>query len=874
MKKILLFGSLVILAVLAKATEPPTTTIDAIHFIENKGQWDERVTHRVRVPQGNLYFHRGGFTYDFLESEFFHHHHEKEHDQPQGYIVPTENEATQERIAQQLPSEFITAKAHALKVTFQDYQENYQVVGKDLSSAYYNFYYGNDEKKWVHQARAYGGIRYEGIYKGIDFQMRQFGEGLKYEFFVAPHVQPEKIRMRYEGAEKMYLENGQLKIFTSVITLIEYNPIAFQIVGGDTVYVDCRFRLKKNEVSFEFPKGYHSEYPLIIDPLLAFSTYSGSFADNWGFTATYDTEGNLYAGGIVMDNRQFPITSGAYQAVFRGGISDVSIIKYNKNGTNIIYATYLGGSNVEVPTSMVVNSRNELIVLGITGSNNFPVTTNAPFPFFRGGSDITPIGGIQYNNGSDLFISRFSNDGTALLGSTYLGGSANDGINTPNSYVQGNNFQIVLNLNYGDEFKGEVVVDDNDNIYIASCTYSTNFPVNGFKITNSGNEEGVVVKFNSTLSSLLWSTYVGGTFSDAAYSLRVHNSRVYVVGATRSNNMDMGGSGFDKTFNGGVIDGFAYVLNANTSSLLASTYLGTDQIDEAYHVDIDNEGNPIIAGLTFGSYPITSGTYNNPSSGQFIHGLNSSLVTTLFSTRIGANTSRPAISITAFSVDKCGNIYLAGWGGATNTTHIGGSTSGMPITSNAIQANTDGSDFYIAMFSKNATRLLYGTFLGHISSSPLQEHVDGGTSRFSPEGIVYQSVCSCGTTAFPTTPGVWSNFNRATLIGDPTVLRCNIASFKFELEKLKSSFTVSQSTGCAPLTINFRSTSENAIKLTWDMGDGKTFTNLTNFNYTYSQPGTYIVKLTAESDFICTPDVFQQTITIHPRNNMSVSTSS
>ncbi|GAB4338267.1 MAG: hypothetical protein OHK0038_16950 [Flammeovirgaceae bacterium] len=875
MKKIglLTFWFTIIISTLSFANQPPT--LDDIHFIENKGQWDERVQFRVRIPNGSLFFHRGGFTYDFLEEELFHHHHSSTNENAQ--ILPYEYNSpisTQDRTSNALPHDSFI-KAHALKVMFLNYSSGYLAKGIDASPTYYNFYYGNDPSKWASEVKAYRGVEYRQIYSKIHFQMKAHEAGLKYEFLVEPYGNPNQILMEYQGADQMSLENGKLKIITSLMTLIEQNPVAYQIIDNQKVQIPCNFKLTNNKVSFELPEGYQKQYPLIIDPVLTFSTYSGSFADNWGFTATYDNAGNLYAGGIVLDNRQFPISSGAYQAVFRGGVADVSIIKYNNTGSGILYATYLGGSNIEVPTSMVVNSKNELVILGTTGSSDFPVTTSAPYKFFNGGTNITPIGGLPFNNGSDLFVAKLSADGKSLNGSTYLGGSANDGINTPHSIpTDGSGLRIVLNLNYGDEFRGEVVVDNADNIYIASCTFSTNFPANAFKTFNSGNEEGIVAKFNPNLSSLNWATYVGGTASDAVFSIKVKNNRVFVAGATRSSDLSMNGTGLNKTFFGGIIDGFVYAFNSSGTSLIASTFLGTNEVDEVYNIDIDDAGNPIVAGLTFGDYPTTSGVYKNNNSGQFIHKLNPNLDLTAFSTVIGASSGEPDISLTAFSIDKCGNIYLAGWGGATNASHIGGSTSNLPITNNAFQKNTDGSDFYIAMLSKNASTLLYATFLGSVSNSGFQEHVDGGTSRFSSEGIVYQSVCSCGTSAFPTTPGAWSNKNNATVIGDPTTLRCNIASFKFELEKLKSDFTTSSASGCAPLTINFQSNSENATSLKWDMGDGKTFQNVSNFNYTYSKAGTYTVTLTAENNFLCTPEIMTKTITVHSREGMKVESSS
>ena len=194
--------------------------------------------------------------------------------------------------------------------------------------------------------------------------MRVENDQLKYDYIVAPFANPKQIKCEYKGIENIFLKDRNLYIQTSVNTIIEQEPYAYQIIAGEKIEVPCEYQLKRQKISFEFPEGYDSNYELIIDPLLVFSTYSGSTADNFGYTATYDQHGFLYAGstsfGVV-----YPTSIGAYQINFAGGTgnggTDIAITKYDTSGTSRLYSTYLGGDLDELPHSMIVNSSNELL---------------------------------------------------------------------------------------------------------------------------------------------------------------------------------------------------------------------------------------------------------------------------------------------------------------------------------------------------------------------------------------------------------------------------------------------------------------------------------------------------------------------------------
>ena len=165
----------------------------------------------------------------------------------------------------------------------------------------------------------------------------------------------------------------------------------------------------------------------------------------------------------------------------------------------MIYSTYLGGDSDELPHSMVVNSSNELFIFGTTSSLNFPTTSGAYQTSFNGGTYYGVGGlGVTFNNGSDIFVSKLSTDGGSLLSSTYIGGSENDGLN----------IHVPINKNYADEVRGEIDIDKNNNVYIATCTKSTDFPVtNSFQSVYNGDQEGCVFKMDNQLSTIVWSTF-------------------------------------------------------------------------------------------------------------------------------------------------------------------------------------------------------------------------------------------------------------------------------------------------------------------------------------------------------------------------------
>ncbi len=810
-----------------------------IKFVENKGQWENFIQYKADIPDGNLFLLKNKLTYVFYKGGSEHLHGQKEHSKAENKF-----------------------KAHAFHVNFLKANDNITIKREQPYEGINNYYLGNDPAKWQSGVISYQKIIYENIWPNIDWQMYSYGADLKYDFVVHPGTNTKKIKLLYEGVDNIYLSDGNLHVHTSVNNFIEQQPYAYQIVNGIKITVPCDYKLKNNELSFSFPEGYNRNVDLVIDPRLIFSSYSGSTANNFGFTASYDDEGNLYAGGNVF-GMGYPTSTGAYDSTFNGGTNlvDISISKFSTDGSSLIYSTYLGGNETEVPHSLVTNSNNELYILGTTSSTDFPISSDAADNTFGGGTfaNYTQNGAV-YRLGTDIIVCKLNADGTALLGSTYMGGSGNDGLNQAFIY------------NYGDQFRGEIIVDDNSNIFVASSTRSVGMTlVNPLQDTIRGSQDGFVFKLNSDLSVIEWSTYFGGNNDDAAYGIQFDRmGNMYICGGTTSDTLLPGisATSLNNQLQGN-IDGFIGHISADGSTAINSTYLGTTAYDQVYFVQTDTNNNVYVLGQTEGQYDsmsVNGSIYYDENAKQFIHKLNPTLNNTIFATTFGTNTPVPNISPSAFLVNDCENIFLSGWGGNTNNQ---GNTLGMFVTANAYDETTDGSDFYFLLLSQNAASALYATFFGGtqtFGSGISAEHVDGGTSRFDKKGIMYQAVCaSCGlsTNNFPTTPGVVSNTDNSS--GG-----CNIGVIKFDFSELTADLEVSLDQSCGSGRASFANKSLGGIKHHWIFGDGTdtTLNSTETVFHNYDAVGTYEILLIITDSTTCTlQDTASTIITIFEENN-------
>ncbi len=809
-----------------------------IPLIENKGQWPQHVHGAFKFEGGQVFLEDGALRYDlhdFSEIQAIH-----------GGGENNEN---------------AKAYGHAYEVAFEGAKGG-EFLPEAPFDTYHNYFLGNDPSRWASHVGTFRGAWLKGIYKGVDAHFYSKDGVLKYDFILAPGVSPEQIQLKYTGQDKINIKNGRLHISLSTGMVIEQQPIAFQEIEGERIRVACEYQLDNKLLSFAFPKSYDPAYPLIIDPELIFSTYSGSFSDNFGFTATFDDEGHLYSGSSAF-GAGYPTTLGAYQEVWGGGDgqgslagTDIAISKYALDGTSMIYSTFIGGANDELPHSLICTSAGELIVLGTSSSLNYPTTINAYLTNFQGGSNVAPSGvGVQYVNGSDIVVSKFSASGGSLLGSTFLGGSDNDGVNT----------SVTLKFNYADEFRGEVELDEDENILIASCTYSSDFPVVDAVQTNYNDGlDGIITQLNPDLSEVIWSTYFGGTGDDGVYSLAVSDDNdIAFCGGTNSFDLPFM-TNWETNYQGGIADGFVGRISADGASINAGSFVGSAAYDQAYFVELDGDNQVHLYGQTQapGDQLIINADYGIPSSGMHVAKFSPDLNELIWSTVFGTGSGEPNLSPTAFLVDVCGKIYLSGWGGSTNTSSNPNTDNvfNMDITPDAFQSTTNGSDFYILVIEDDASALVYASYFGGGTSN---EHVDGGTSRFDRKGQIYQSVCAgCGSNDdFPIFP---SNAHSATNNSN----NCNNGVFKFDFQLpiTIADFYVPP-TACANEPLPFINSSTNVSQVEWDFGDD---TGSTTFSpqHQYLEPGIYEVTLAVSNPLTCNiTDTLRRTIEIVEANS-------
>lgn len=795
-------------------------------FIENGRQWPETVQYSTAIPGGKLYLERGNFTFDLFDAA-------------------TVNKvfAGHSSSAKQASNPPSILNCHAYKVHFTGANLATNPSGKKVTPGTYNFFLGNDPSRWSSGNKAYEEVIYTELYPGVDLKIYSKGS-LKYDFIVKPGARPGDIALRYEGLKPKLNNKGELELNTAFSTIIESKPFAYQYINGELKVVSCTYKVEGNTLKF-IVGSYDVSHELTIDPELIFSTFSGSSADNFGYTATYDIQGNLYGGSSVFGNG-YPATTGAYQVTWAGGSgvgnitgTDIAISKFNTTGTELVYSTYLGGNSDEVPNSLVTDSLGTLYILSTTGSLNFPVTTGAFQTLFQGGVALSLAGlGISFPNGSDIAVSRLNAAGTELIGSTFMGGSGNDGTNT----------FAALKFNYADEVRGEIDLDAQGNVLIGSTTFSENFPITtgAYQSVKNASQEGVLFKLNPDMTQLLASTFFGGSGGDAIYSIDVNAvGKILAGGGTTSANLTMPVNAFQPDYVGGAAEGFMVQFDANLQLLESGTYYGSMGYDQIYFVEYDLAGRPHAYGQTTatGSTLIFNAPYSVPNSGMFLAKFEPGMQGLVWSTVFGSGTNVPNISPTAFSVDICNRIYLAGWGGAVNTQ---GNTNGLPVTPDALKPTTNGSDFYLMVLEGDASGISYATFFGG-NTSP--EHVDGGTSRFDRGGKVYQAVCAgCGGFSdFPIAPAdAVSSTNNSS--------NCNLAVAKidFDLPLAIASFTAEPV--CVPDAVVFSNISNTFTggmpSYTWLFGDGNT-SNEVNPTHLYAAPGVYTVQLIMNDPLSC-----------------------
>ncbi len=852
-----------------------------LQFTENKGQWNSKVAFEGKIPAGAFFLKSdGGYTI------VLHDHHDLSALLGQHHLSITNTAVKASAIS--VSHKDSVLHSHAYEVKFLNANLQPVIIHEKQASSNNNYFIGNDPSKWASNCKIYQAITYKNIYPNIDIRYYTSSSGqLKYDIIVYPGGDPEKIALYFDGADDLKIKDGILRIKTSVGEVQEGLPVSYISSNEGRKVTSCSYEVKGNIVRFNLAEKKNPNETLVIDPTIIFGSFSGSSADNWGYTATYDAAGNFYAGGIVFGTG-YPVSNGAYQTQFAGGNNitgegnggidmngfDIGIMKFTPTGLNVIYATYIGGNGNEQPHSLIVNSSGNLIIAGRT-------TSGSTYPTIPVGTSIGPGGG------QDIILTELNATGSALVGSMRIGGTNDDGVNIASKDMRSPpapSGTASIRRNYGDDARSEVVLDNQGFVYLASCTQSADFyTLNAFQTSNKGgtyNQDGVIIKAAPDLSSIIFSSYLGGSGDDAAFSLSISpvNNNIYIAGATTSTDLP---NPDNTVFNGGACDGFISIINNTaTPSVINSHYIGTNSADQLYGIQFNKTGDVFVTGTTEGVMPVIASQFNTAagqSTGkQFITKLTSDLSKVTYSANFGPGGTYPNISPAAFLVDNCENVYVSGWGGGLDRDYNNSTTTGLtpkaaPDGTQPLKTTTDGNNFYFFVLERNANSQLYGGFFGdnlmnpNLPNPPPGDyngvHVDGGTSRFDMNGVVYQSVCACGPDP---------NMSYGNVAYPNNVAYQNNAGFSCNLFALKVAFNlagvsagvqasingvVRDTSGCVPVLVDFKDTVGTAKQYIWHFGDGSSDTTTVSSSVThfYTSPNNYLVRLIAVDSSKCFP---------------------
>ncbi|HEV2437505.1 MAG TPA: SBBP repeat-containing protein [Verrucomicrobiae bacterium] len=607
-----------------------------------------------------------------------------------------------------------------------------------------NYLIGNNPAQWHTGVATFAQVRVEQLYPGINLVYYGNQQQLEYDFNIAPGADPEAIKIQFNGVDKISIgARGELILAVGGSEIRQPAPVIYQTPGGQRQAIRGGYRLvDAHTIAFAVGK-YDQKLPLVIDPILSFSTYFGGNSSETASSVALDTNGFIYIAGQTLSS-QFPANSHprGYQTNFAGGsiIGDAFVAKFDNLGTNLVYLTYLGGSADDAAYALAVDAAGDVYVTGFTDSPNFPVT-NTVAGGVEGLSNSLHISGIVEPTGyypADAFVAELSPNGSNLVYSTYLGGSATDaGIG--------------------------IAVDASGDAYVTGVSYSTNFPTspNAFQknlaVTNWAyqayfNANAFVTEIGADGTNLLYSSYLGGTNFDQGDGIAVDlSNNVYVTGLAASTNFPTTNAVqqqfvsvmfttnaaptnqvlITNFFNGYLLNGTTNLTSADDAfvakfapgctSLIYSTFLGGTNSDVANGIAVDGAGHAYVTGWTVSTnFPNTltnvAGLYNGLTNNT---SLITPLLTNAFLTQVTWSGSNAAIGYsTVFggtnfgmdvgygvTLDASGNVFVVGASSTTNFPAV--NTPGLLHTTNA-----GGSDAFIIAFNTNATSVLFSGYLG------------------------------------------------------------------------------------------------------------------------------------------------------------------
>jgi gliding motility-associated-like protein len=801
-------------------------------FVQNDGQWDDPSNFVYRFGANSIFFTPDSIVFSILQEDS----HGAEHSgHPHFY------------------GSEITFESFALQTTTN---QTFRWEGVEKIRDNQHYFVGPSDR-WRIGVSSYGALIAKDVYPHIDLRVYPLGDGLKYDWIVHPGGDIDQIEVRYSGIEKLRVGRKKLVLHTTRSTFNEELPRAYQ--GDADIEVDYE---QTGDHTAKIRAGfYDTTRTLVIDPVYIFSTYSGSTADNFGYTSTFDDLGNAFGGGIVF-GAGYPVTLGAIDTSFSGGLFDAAISKFSSDGTQLLWSTHLGGSDLDQPHSLECDENGNLYILGITGSSDYSVVPSS-YDTSYGGGTAQLFDYLTFANGTDIFVAALSANGDSLLGATYLGGASNEGCNDD------------LAFNYGDSFRGEIEVQrGGGDVFIVSSAVGSGYPVTADGKGYIGGQDGVISVLNRNLDSLITSTYVGTKGDDALYSIALaekqgnstHSSRIFLAGGvdTDSSFVFLGQDSLQVNTIGGHSGLLIAAHYDNGLQLLAADATYDSGYDQHYFVEVNHPSDTATQVTVMGQNKggITASDtllWGQAGSAQYFSQYNYNALTLGFDKGRTAvwgtgQTNEIDVSPTALLVDYCGNVYFSGWGGSPNYE---GDTEDLWTSPNAPQSTTDGEDFYFVVLRKDWKDAEIATFWGGSG----REHVDGGTSRFDSRGRIFQAVCAgCGgNSSYPAFPSnAYSTTNNS--------INCNLAVTVIDLDVQQASTSVSAPLEfCFPNGLSLTDSSENVD--IWDVfwGDGQFSLNDTTLGgHYYPAPGTYDVVLIGQDTTCDTWDTTALSVDVLP----------
>lgn len=618
-----------------------------------------------------------------------------------------------------LPGNAKSAKnqgGHVVSMEFVDGSPS-PVKGDLLLEGRFNYFLGNDPSRWASNVPRFAEARSERIYDGVEARW-YFDRGVpRYDLIVAPGADPGKIGLRFSGNSSLSVENGRLVLGTSKGPVEHKGLYAYQVVDGTPKRVDCEFAATRGVVRFDVG-DYDTTRPLVIDPLV-WSTFIGGGSTEIPGAIKLDGSGNPMLVGQTSSTN-FPTTVGAYDRTRTS--SDGFVIRLSADGSTLLFGTFLGGSLGEVARCFVWDTAGNILVGGQTQSNDFPTTAGA--------------WDSVYGNGHDGFVAKLSADGSSLLFGTYLGGTAWEDITG-------------------------IVCDSNGRAIVVGHTTSGTFPTTAgaFDRTfSSGTRDAFATKFDATGSSLLFSTYLGGTDNDLGVGVHLDSSgNVIVTGWTGSGDFPVTPGSYDTTFNN---DGDIFIakLSPTASSMIWCTYYGGFFDDAFAGSALDQSGNIVVCGTTRSlNLPTNPNAFDKTYSAEqdaFVVRISASGTTLLGATYLGGLKGDNPNSVT---IDPSGNAVVVGI-----TT-----SPDYPVTGGALQTAYSGTGFldgFVTRVSPDASRVLYSTFLGKAAEDRPTVVATDSLGDAVIAGYTF-------STDFPTTPGAFAT----SMLGTSDMFVCKLS---------------------------------------------------------------------------------------------------